>query len=1686
MTTACRWSTTRDEQRKKAYLAGLGFSETDIAKLEDLFHELYEARNGAQYGLEVAFNADSYNAALRAAGLDGVVRASDVADAGPDGERAVRLEISGQDGRGTTVVMRQRITGDEAMERRGSFASVEVRNAEGGEGVDATQVVDDLIEIREQSMAGTTFVLGHELAHNLLDVMRRTGTLTPEREAALRERFATKDGAFDEEAFADAFGDRLRRAFVVGQRELAETPDNAVVRLLDALAGWVARIVEAVRRTRGGAVRTPTDAAGAVDALVRETPVGQEVEDGMRRSGVPVDEMKDVGGEQDAGTVRTGSDEGKASEGTASEDGGSGQEGGQQGTVPPSDNVVRDDVQSVPLRADRRRELLAKIAQRRGRKFSIDADTRGNWDEVVSTFVDNYGNLDQAWWTTPKMMFRGAPDVIRYLNHYYPTLFRDETGYDFDERLPFMIAPSTLAKIYGGASGRSVGTLHDHNLTEEDLFRLIDAIDKPLGVVLDNYNERNIALLFFLEMEERVERDDGSVVYAPVMVPIRIVPRFRREGAYYEVSSSYGLDQRRKWDGLFHALQREPDRVLYIDEGRLDKYRTPYGSKRNLNQPTSESGLRRLADSPLKVIAKRRRSADEKGLRAFAPEWGNPSVPSIIDDAGEETQEKSSGRSFSTEAVLPEEDAAYLKAVADGNMEAAGRMVEDAARKAGYTIQGFHGTGQFGFTVFDPKRSDDGTSLFFAGDRELATTYLYKEISDIGASSSDDTSVRNIHETRGGLDLDVNASYPDDAAFIQAVKTEVERRGGRLRVIHLNAGENTYDNKELRRASIGRRIDSVEVDYILVKAPKRHGEWDTFAYASPDSRKRIQEKYNGYKDTLDELQGETAGYIKRDWDAGNDTFGIYGVALRMENPLHVDAEGKPWSAMTFSLLGSNRKTWKTRDIAAYAKKHGYDGVIIENVHDVGANRISGFEDRPRSVYIAFNSNQVKSLDPVTYDDAGGVVPLSERFDAGRQDVRWSTEAVGAPRFSETEAGKRVVARLVDNLIRHQEDLAFGNAAVEGALEQGGNAAVGKWNRVASAGANGSESLPDTAEGLAKEEKFRAFQFGRPGGEELRELVREAGSAENWLDVVGTAYEALSAVRAGNLLGGGLAEQIAKRYERSEREAVGWYVRRIVEARATDYGQKCYLMGREFAMQLMREANESALAELRSEYEDKLSAVRAERREADEARRTAERGRDRARERLRLERARQRFIDADRDLLTRWLLAEAQNEVRATRERERAKAAEAVGEAKAQTREAKKAATAERNRAEAAERALARERETSANVAWQLAEERLLSRYYEAKMKHMMEMKVRTLRDRMRETREQQALKDARKRALERERGMSFAELQGVLGFDLMARVEQAALSEDDVGTLAERIVREIDAGFDKETQQGRKELWEWGTYTGAAVPLRLTKQGERAYAMTAQHILKGLARRLAYGRFRESMLTAADGLGRMGRGTAGAVLEGKIMRSIQLLRAGVHGGVAKAATKRMRAAVADANRALQGEASSARNRFLKQARRIVKDLSRVLADVATAQDIGVRGSKKRDALDREVSRLEAELEKIAEGKDVEDLAKDETLTERQHRDAMTLLFLRKFGNVGVLMTPLETIAKAQEAERFVRDILMEHVSVFSARKEAAARMSACAGRRSATRWTGRCRGLRRNWRKSRRGRTSKTSRRTRR
>ncbi len=85
-------------------------------------------------------------------------------------------------------------------------------------------------------------------------------------------------------------------------------------------------------------------------------------------------------------------------------------------------------------------------------------------------------------------------------------------------------------------------------------------------------------------------------------------------------------------------------------------------------------------------------------------------------------------------------------------------------------------------------------------------------------------------------------------------------------------------------------------------------------------------------------------------------------------------------------IKSTGKT-NTRDIANFAREQGYPGVKITDIYDNGGR---GSEAGRGDVYIFFNPEQdVKSADPITYDDSGNVIPLTERFDSGNRDIRYS-------------------------------------------------------------------------------------------------------------------------------------------------------------------------------------------------------------------------------------------------------------------------------------------------------------------------------------------------------------------------------------------------------------------------------------------------------------------------------------------------------------------------------------------------------------------------------------------------------------------------------------------------------------------------------------------------------------------------
>lgn len=75
------------------------------------------------------------------------------------------------------------------------------------------------------------------------------------------------------------------------------------------------------------------------------------------------------------------------------------------------------------------------------------------------------------------------------------------------------------------------------------------------------------------------------------------------------------------------------------------------------------------------------------------------------------------------------------------------------------------------------------------------------------------------------------------------------------------------------------------------------------------------------------------------------------------------------------------------DIADFIDENGldYDSIIL----DEGGDLVDGKPVSRGFSYVIRNSEQVKSADPITYDDSGNVIPLTERFDSGNRDIRWS-------------------------------------------------------------------------------------------------------------------------------------------------------------------------------------------------------------------------------------------------------------------------------------------------------------------------------------------------------------------------------------------------------------------------------------------------------------------------------------------------------------------------------------------------------------------------------------------------------------------------------------------------------------------------------------------------------------------------
>lgn len=262
-------------------------------------------------------------------------------------------------------------------------------------------------------------------------------------------------------------------------------------------------------------------------------------------------------------------------------------------------------------------------------------------------------------------------------------------------------------------------------------------------------------------------------------------------------------------------------------------------------------------------------------------------------------------------------DSNYMKAVESGDMETAQKMVDEAAKAAGYTVKGFHGTTQR-FYVFDINRTsgnnDLGRGHYFTTSEEEGKYYTSTENPDV---------ITKIE------------SFADDAAYDAGYDYENDYDD------YMETYNAAYDQEEQRIKDEGRVIQA----YIRMNNPFVISDDTTI---SLDEAIEIAE--NAYPPLASDF--------------------VYAVKRMSKDGL----------VKTSDIANSNMSIYLSKSIMEIGK---YDGIIDKTVHDKfgspsGTNHI-----------IAFESNQIKDASPVTYDDSGKVIPLSERFNDENQDIRFS-------------------------------------------------------------------------------------------------------------------------------------------------------------------------------------------------------------------------------------------------------------------------------------------------------------------------------------------------------------------------------------------------------------------------------------------------------------------------------------------------------------------------------------------------------------------------------------------------------------------------------------------------------------------------------------------------------------------------
>lgn len=371
---------------------------------------------------------------------------------------------------------------------------------------------------------------------------------------------------------------------------------------------------------------------------------------------------------------------------------------------------------------------------------------------------------------------------------------------------------------------------------------------------------------------------------------------------------------------------------------------------------------------------------DVRGTRLDNTEYG-----SVIYDVKPETVQYSARTKM---------DRDYMEAVERGDMEMAQRMVDEAAAAAGYNRRAFHGTVSKFWTF---RRGKEGIHF---GTLEVAQQTLEKDRSRHGLSSYPLGIIRanldrfnaeqlwNLSEELENLKWRGYSDIPSlDPKTVYDNAEAVRGYMDKILELHPEARSDAkIDMKDMFDEHQDRMIDAyIKMQHPMI-VPVDIGEWTTWSIASA-----LLHKLNGTTDSFYKYNREEKSGDWTEWNPAD----IKGIEL-------TEAD-RP----ALENLAGHYKEYE--ELVDFLHSKGVDSIEYTNMYEGTEDNIS---------YLLLDPEQVKLADPVTYDDAGNVIPLSERFNSGTGDIRFSarTDAksdrellLDASEAGMTDAEKRAAA-----------------------------------------------------------------------------------------------------------------------------------------------------------------------------------------------------------------------------------------------------------------------------------------------------------------------------------------------------------------------------------------------------------------------------------------------------------------------------------------------------------------------------------------------------------------------------------------------------------------------------------------------------------------------------------------------------